>query len=113
MVTVEDTADVSAFANFSPPEAPKAAAPPPEAPKAEQLPKVEAPPKAAPPAAKPTPVAKVEPVAPAVAAQAVDPPASAVSATSPLAKRMVKQQLAYLEAYGTTGYKPIQTDEAA
>jgi hypothetical protein len=119
MVTVEDAKDVAAFANFvvtpnaAVPVAPAAVPTPPPAAAVPVAPKVAKVVAAPPPPPLPVPV-------PAASVPTVVPPTTkntngtgpagggeTLITTSPLAKRMALQQRAYLEKYGTTGYKPI------
>ncbi|GAX18159.1 hypothetical protein FisN_25Hh142 [Fistulifera solaris] len=111
MVTVEDEADVAAFAEYTLPKEEKAAA-------------VAASPPT--PAATPPPPPSVPstppPPSPVAAPVAVPPPPPPVSTStssvavaygfstakvSPLAKTLAAQQKAYIERYGTTGQRPI------
>lgn len=131
MVTVEDSADVAAFADFVL-EAPAAAeaaaaavvAPPVPAPAPVAAPAVA--PVAATPALVAPPVAPVAPpvAVPAVVTEQVPPPSmkglieavAPVLSTgwgdfaklnSPILKTLSKQQASYVEKYGTTGQVPL------
>jgi len=125
MVTVEESEDVAAFADFVVPEAAAPAAAP--EPVAEAAPPAAAPtppPPAAvatPPPPPPTPVVQ----AAAPVEEAVPPPSAGdmleslapvlstgwgrfAEINSPIAKSLSKQQNAYVEKYGITGYKPLE-----
>lgn len=112
MVTVEDTDDVAAFADFVPPETEAAEEPPAPEPVA-AAPEPVAPPvvAAAPPAPEPVVAAAPEPVvvAAAVATAPTMGPAwgSSARVASPIAKTLAAKQQAYVELYGTTGQLPL------
>ena len=118
MVTVEEEADVAAFADYSLPKeevvaevAEPPVTPPPPPVKAEATPP--------PPPPTPAPVAVPAPVAAAPTSTTAAPATSSSSSAaavaygfstakvSPLAKTLAAQQKAYMERYGTTGQRPI------
>ncbi|GAX10011.1 hypothetical protein FisN_25Lh142 [Fistulifera solaris] len=118
MVTVEDEADVAAFADYTLPKEEKAAvaASPPTPPPVPA-------PVATPPPPPSVPSTPPPPPSPVTAPVAVSPPppVAAVSSTSssavaygfsttkvsPLVKTLAAQQKAYIDRYGTTGQRPI------
>jgi pyruvate dehydrogenase E2 component (dihydrolipoamide acetyltransferase) len=123
LVTVEDGADVAAFANFTLAAAP-AAAPATPAPQVE-VPKPAPAPVSAP---KPTPAPTPAPVptpAPTPAPKKVETPAPKTPATpkpssgvwgtavnqSPLAKLLSLQQQEYEAKYGRTGHSPVKVEK--
>ena len=119
MVTVEDEADVAAFANFEAPEVEAAPVPKVEVAKLEAV----APPAPPLPVAAPTPAPVAAPV-PSPVESAIPPPTmqalfeavAPVMSTgwgdfakinSPLLKTLSKQQNDYVSKYGTTGQVPL------
>lgn len=115
MVTVEESGDVAAFADFVAEAAPEPVV---EEPKVESTPPPPTPPPAAaapPPAPTPTPVAEAETVAPPEIEELVAAVAPVMSTgwgdfakiNSPIAKTLSKQQNQYVEKYGTTGQVPL------
>jgi pyruvate dehydrogenase E2 component (dihydrolipoamide acetyltransferase) len=120
MVTVEDEADVAAFAEYSLPKeenaaavaaaapptpppvpAPVATTPPPSVPSTPPPP----PPVAAPVAVPPRPPVQV--TAPSSSSSVAVAYGFSTAKVSPLAKTLAAQQKAYIERYGTTGQRPI------
>jgi len=118
MVTVEDEENVTAFADFTIPEAEsggsstEAAAPPPPPPSPSPPVAVAAVEASAPPPPPPAPVAAPPVPPPPVPATEAFAPAGVAwgfnaSTQSPLAKILASQQRDYIEKYGTTGQRPI------
>jgi len=118
MVTVEETEDVAAFADFVA-EAPAAPAPAeePTVPVVEATPPAPAtpPPEPATPVATPAPIAEPEAVAPPEMDELVAAVAPVMSTgwgdfakiNSPISKTLSLSQKEYIEKYGTTGQVPL------
>ena len=122
MVTVEEEASMSAFANFEAPvkaaaaAAPAAPSPPSPAPTKKEVVAVAAMPKAPSPPTTPAPAPTPVVVAMAAAAPVAAATPTAVFSTawglgvvdaSPLAKTLAREQNHYIATYGSTGQAPI------